>query len=191
MKKKLFIVFILTLAVSTTVIANAGNKNNIVEFISSVYSTRQFTNKPISDDIINQVLKAGHKAPSARNQQPWHFTIVRNKPLIDEIMNNVIDENVLIVISRPKDEQGGMVIDFDCGLATQNMFLAAQALGVGARIYYMPIRNLNEKLIHKLNVPENYRAVMILRLGYESDSVDATTAASPRQPIEQKINFIK
>jgi len=190
MKKRLFIVTILVIIGIVIIIANTEKRNDVVDFINATYSQRQFTTKHISDEIIQQVLQAGHKAPSAGNQQPWHFTVIRNKPLIDEIMNNVVENNVLIVVSALKEHPRGFSMDFDSALATQNMFLVAQALGVGARMYVMPLRNLNENHLHKLNVPDDYRAYMILRLGYEDESVDATTAASPRQPLENKVNFI-
>ena len=168
------------------------NLNGFVEFISSSYSQRQFTSKPISDEIIQKILVAGHRAGSARNAQPWHFTVVRNRELIDEIMNNVTDENVLIVVSGPREDPNSRFsMNFDCALATQNMFLAAQALGLGARMYAIPVQNINENLLPKLGLPdENLRVKIVLRIGYEAEDVDATTAASPRLPLENKVNFI-
>jgi len=190
MKKRIIVMLVLVFVLVIALIANAERRNEIVEFLSTSYSQRHFTNKPISDEIVNQILVAGHRAGSAGNLQPWHFTVIRNRPLINEIMNNVTEENVLIVVSGPREHPRGLSVEFDTALATQSMFLAAQALGLGARMYVMPIRNLNENLLDRLNLPENYRAVMILRIGYESPDVDATTAASPRQPLENKLNFI-
>ena len=160
--------------------------NDIIEFLSSHYSQRQFSDGHIDDEIIQQILTAGHRAGSAGNRQPWHFTVIRNKLLIDEIMNDVTENNVLIVVSA----SDSATAEFDSALASQNMMLAAQALGLGARMYVRPIDNLNDNILPKLNLPDNYRAIIILRIGYKADDVDATTAASQRQPLEDKVNYI-
>jgi hypothetical protein len=52
-----------------------------------------------------------------------------------EIINDVVPGNVLIIISGIESENG-TTPDFDCGLATESMFLGAHGLGLGARIYY-------------------------------------------------------
>ena len=188
MKKKITLLLLIIGVISIAVFARAVNPNEFLEFISNVYSQRQFNDSSISDDSIQKILAAGHKAPSARNAQPWHFTVVRNKAMIDEIMPNVVDNNVLIVVSGQTNNPFSP--EFDTALATQNMFLAAQALGIGARIYVMPVPNINENLLGKLNIPENHKVTAVLRLGYESADVDVTTAASPRQPLENKVNHV-
>ncbi|MCL2792310.1 MAG: nitroreductase family protein [Spirochaetaceae bacterium] len=190
MKKKILIMSVLFFVAAAMLFANPVRRNEIVEFLHGSYSQRHFTNRPISNEIINQILRAGHQAGSAANSQPWHFTVIRNRALINDIMSNVVDENVLIVVSGPREHPRGLSVEFDTAIATQNMFLAAQALGLGARMFVRPIRNLNDNLLGRLNLPENYLAVMILLVGYESPDVDTRAAASPRQPLESKVNFI-
>ena len=189
MRKKITLLLLIIIAISIAIFAKAVKPNEFLEFMSSVYSQRQFNDSFISDDSLQKILAAGQKAPSARNAQPWHFTVVRSKDMIDEIMPNVVDNNVLIIVSG--QENNPFSSEFDTGLATQNMYLAAHALGIGARIYAIPVPNINENLLGKLHIPENYKAIIVLRLGYESSDVDVTTAASPRQPIENKVNYIE
>ena len=163
----------------------------IVEFISGTFSHRNFTTGHVSDEMIQQILVAGHQAGSAGNQQHWHFTVVRNKELIDQIMPNVHDGNVLIVGLGPNQSRFPQeIIVFDNALAMQNMFLAAQALGLGTRMYMMPLSNLNQNLLNRLEAPKNYRAIMILRIG-KVTAIDAVTQASPRYPLETRVNFIE
>ena len=185
------LVFCLTFCAKTYHTSN--NHEDFFQFIMSTYSQRNFSSKPISDDTIKMILDAGHKAGSAGNGQPWHFTVVQNKDLIDIIMPNVDKENVIILISAPSgDIEPRFSMDFDCALAAQNMFLTAQSLGLGARMYIRPVQNVNENLLSLLELPnENLRVKIILRIGYEQEGVDATTAASPRHPIENKVNFIR
>jgi nitroreductase len=51
---------------------------------------------------------------------------------------------VLIIVSGIESENG-TTTDFDCGLATESMFVAAHSVGLGARIYEGPIGNINSK----------------------------------------------
>jgi len=165
---------------------------DIIEFISGTYSHRNFTEGHVSDEMIQQILAAGIQAGSAGNQQHWHFTVIRNKELIDEIMQNVDEGNVIIVGLGPIESRFSQeYIVFDNGLAMQNMFLAAQSLGLGTRMYMRPIQNLNDNLLSRLEAPENHRAIIILRIGQITDDVDAVSQASPRSALENFVNFIE
>ena len=196
----LTISFALMLAVCTTqertadtrtASAAAEKADDVVEFISGTFSHRNFTTGYVNDDMIQQILAAGHQAGSAGNQQHWHFTVVRNRELIDQIMQNVDEGNVLIVGLGPNESRFPQdIIVFDNALAMQNMFLTAQALGLGTRMYMRPLQNLNQNLLHRLGAPANYRAIMILRIGQITE-IDAVTQASPRHPLETRINFIE
>jgi nitroreductase len=82
------------------------------------------------------------KAPSARNNQPWKFTVIRDDSTMKEIITNVVPGNVLIVVSGLESETG-TTPDFDCGLATESMFVVAHSLGLGACIYGNPAGRVN------------------------------------------------
>ena len=188
MKKIIVIMLIISCALVLLVSARHQRADDIVEFISGSFSHRNFTTGHVSDEMIRQILAAGHQAGSAGNQQPWHFTVVRNRALINDIMPNVDDGNVLIVGLGPNESRFPQdIIVFDNALAMQNMFLAAQALGLGTRMYMRPLANLNQNLLHRLGAPANYRAIMVLRIGQITDAV---SAASPRHPLETRVNFI-
>ena len=189
MRAKIILVAVFICVFGISTICGSESRNDVVDFISSVYSPRQFTSGAISDEVIEQILFAGHKAPSARNLQPWHFTVVRNKVVIDQILQNVNDGEVLIVLSCPPLEQNHFG-EFDNGLAMQNMFLTTQSLGLGARIYGIPVPRINETMKDTLGIPEHLRAIMVLRIGHLAPGLDATTGASPRANIEDKVNYV-
>jgi len=187
MKKEIFILILLSLVI-VAVIANTNSVNEIINLMTTVYSTTQFSDKFIEDELLSTILSAGNKATSARNAQPWHFTVVKNNSVCKEIMPQHVDNNVLIIVSGQSGNR--FSTEFDTALATQNMFLAAQALGLAARIYVMPVAKINDTMLLELEIPDNYQAIAVLRIGYEAEGVDAQTAASPRHPIKDKINYI-
>ena len=164
--------------------------NAVVDAILSGYSVRAYTNEPVTDQQLDLILKCGMKAPSARNGQPWKFTVIRDEATIKEIIKDAVAGNVLIIISGVDPQQQGMNADFDCGLATHSMFVAAEGMGLGARIYGSPVAGITAKR-DAYQIPAGYRPVIVLRIGNRDKSVDAVTAATPRKKPEEVINYKK
>lgn len=154
------------------------------------YSEKLYTSEPVTEQQLEFILKCGIKSPSARNMQPWKFTVIKDEPTMKEIVNDIVPENVLIVVSGVEREDG-TTPDFDCGLATQSMFIAAHSLGLGARIYGGPVGTINSNK-ELFQIPSGYKAVVALRVGNIDKTVDAVSAASPRKTDEeiiiQKVN---
>ncbi len=163
--------------------------NCVTNVILSGYSERAYSSEPVTEQQLDLILKCGLKSPSARNLQPWKFTVIKDEPAMKEIINNIVAGNVLIIISGVESE-GGKTPDFDCGLATESMFIAAHGLGLGARIYGSPTGNINLKK-EVFQIPTGYKAVMVLRIGNIEKGVDAVSSATPRKKAEDVINYKK
>lgn len=95
----------------------------------------------------------------------------------------------MVIISGIESENG-TTPDFDCGLTTESMFIAAHGLGLGARIYGSPTGNINSKR-ELFQIPSGYKAVMVLRIGNTDKSVDAVSAATTRKKMEEVVNYRK
>ena len=84
---------------------------------------------------------------------------------------------------------------FDCGLATQNMLIAASSLGYGVKIVSSPTRTLNgenhDALCEKLGVDLSMQAVAVLLIGKADSGVDATSSATTRESLESKSSMIQ
>ena len=80
--------------------------------------------------------------------------------------------------------------EYDCGLATQNMVIAASALGYGVKIVSSPTMSLNgekhDEICGKLGVDTGLRAVAVLLIGRPAEGTDATTSASVRETLDAK-----
>ena len=161
----------------------------VVNTLLSSYSEKAYTSEPVSDKMLDLVLKCGIKSPSARNKQPWRFTVIRDETVMKEIVADVLPGNVLIIVSGLESE-GSVTPDFDCGLATENMFVAAHGLGLGARIYGSPLIKIGTDRPH-YQIPAGYKPVIVLRIGHTDKSVDAVTAATPRMSPEEVVNYFK
>jgi Nitroreductase len=187
MKIKLSLLAISLLAVSELYGQSTGN--SLTDVLLSAYSERSYSSVPVTDQQLDLILKCGIKAPSARNNQPWKFTVIRDEASMKEIIDNVVPGNVLVIVSGI-ESIGGATPDFDCGLATESMFAAAHGLGLGARIYGSPAANINSKK-EFFQIPTGYKAVVVLRIGNIDKNVDAVSGATPRKTTEEIINFKK
>jgi nitroreductase len=180
---------VLSVLFSGFVILSAQNSgNSVVDVILKGYSAKIFTTNPVSDNEIDLIVKCGMKAPSGMNRQPWKFTVVKDQTVTVEILKNITAGNILIIISGQKRQDGG-VDNFACALAAENMYVAAQGLGLGVHIYAGPVGNINTNLKQKLGIPDDYEAVTVLRVGSIDKSVDAVSGASARKKPEEVVNY--
>jgi nitroreductase len=137
---------------------------------------------------IDKILSAGLRAPSASNRQPWHFTVVQDSALAGQIVPNMPEGNILIIISGPGDGKTNGRVILDCGLATESIYLAAQALGYGSRIYTGPIDTVNSRFKTDLALPAGYSAVALVRVG-KLQQADASSAASVRKSLSEIVTY--
>lgn len=176
--------------------------NETLQTIFNRRSIRTFSEKQLSDEELDTILKAGSHAPSAMNQQPWHFTVVQNKDLIDKIntackvaSKRPLDNNVSIFYNAPtliivSSEEKAVAPEIDGAIALQNMFLAAASLGIGSCWIHSPrlLFSVEEgrALEKNLGIPEGYKIIGSGVFGYNSSE-----APKPRQLKENIINIIK
>ena len=113
--------------------------------------------------------------------------MIKDETTMKEIINNIVPGNVLVIVSGIESKDGDTP-DFDCGLATESMFLAAHGLGLGARIYGSPIGDINSNK-ELFQVPQGYKAVVVVRIGNIDKSVDAVSAATSRKAQEEFVNY--
>ena len=84
--------------------------------------------------------------------------------------------------------------DFDCGLAVQNMYIAAASLGYGVKVISSPAMSLNgpnhDQICEKLGVKPSMTAVAVVLVGKPDSSVDSVSGATSRAGLEEKTSII-
>ena len=131
------------LAVFTMSSCNNGGSNvdAVLENIHNRKSVREYTAEPVSDADIQTMLKAAMAAPTAVNFQPWRFVVINTREDLDALADKLPYAKMLkqaplaIVVCGETLWMGGAENPFwaqDCSAATQNILLAAEALGLGA-----------------------------------------------------------
>lgn len=157
--------------------------------ITNNYAAHNFVPGAVSRADLDKILTAGVRAPSARNRQPWHFTVVQNQALARRIVSDISEGNILIIISASGDGKTNGSDILDCALATENIYLAAQALGLGSRIYTGPMDAINSRFKADLGLPNGHSAVALVRIGQVTPGTDAVSAASSRRSLDSIVTY--
>lgn len=110
-----------------------------LEAIHSRRSVRQFTEQSVTDEQLELLLRAGMAAPSAGNQQPWRFVVVRDAETRARLAEATpygapMGRAALgiVVLGDTTAEKFPGNWPTDCAAATENLLLAAHAVGLGA-----------------------------------------------------------
>lgn len=164
---------------------------DVFEVINSRRSVRSYKKEQLKDEEIEKILNAGIMAPTARGEQPWHFTIVQDKELLNEInevslknMANSGDEFLEAIANSGRNllhnaptvlfvsgREDGDYIWSDCSAAIENILLAAEGLDIGScwlglvRAYFQ-----EPDCKTKLELPEGYIPMYGVTLGYKAEN---------------------
>lgn len=118
--------------------------NAVIDAIMTRSSVRSYTEQAVPREMVEAMLKAAMAAPSAKNGQPWEFVVVDKRQVLDELAGGLRFAKMLahaplaiVVCGRTMWEKDGEFVkhpywEHDAAAATENILLAAHALGLGA-----------------------------------------------------------
>ena len=139
-------------------------------------SIRKYTDKEISKEDIEKLLKAGMNAPSARNKKPYELIVVQNKETLKKLGDTYIYSNMLcganaaIIVCSLGDDKETPYWQADCGAVTENILLEATSLGIGSCwIGGYPALEKTAKEKEILGIPEEYKLYSTISLGYPAE----------------------
>jgi nitroreductase len=168
---------------------------DVFEAITTRRSIREYSEKPVEFDKITAMIEAATHAPSAGNLQDWHFIIVTEKEIRESIANHCMEQYwmhkapvfIVVCANQERNEiryglRGKRLYTIqDCAAATENLLLAAHALGLGA----CWVGAFDEDFVGDLlKIPSKARAQAIITIGYadgvadEKELVDLVNAVS-------------
>lgn len=184
--------------------------NETIKTILNRRSVRSYLPEQIKKEELDLIIKAGLYAPSGHNQQSWHFTVIKDKELINKlnlsgkeamlkseneyISNKGSDENynlfynasTIIIISG---EKSAIVPHLDCAAATQNMLIAAESLNIGTcwigLISSLFKSDKVSEYIKLFEIPEGFEPYYAITVGYK---IAEKQPAAPRR--ENSVNYL-
>ena len=152
----------------------------VIDNIMTRTSIRAYTDQPVSGEDVETLLKAAMAAPSARNQQPWAFVVINDQAVKDSISANISTSKmvagaplVIAICGNLDKALSGTAQPYwiqDASAATENMLLAAHALGLGAvwcGIY--PVSAREDYIRELVNLPPNLVPFNLVAIGYPAE----------------------
>lgn len=141
-------------------------------------SIRKYENRPVEEEKIRQVLKAAMAAPSAGNQQPWEFYVVRDPEMIRKLAETTPYSKsaagapvVIVPCYRTNGLWAPMYDTIDLSIATENMLLEITSLGLGA--VWMGIAPIEDRILavdRILGLGEDLHSFALVPVGYPAES---------------------
>lgn len=158
----------------TAALTSTDAARAVIGNIMTRTSVRQYTDRPISADTLETLLKAGMAAPTAVNKQPWAFVVTTGRDALDSLATlqpRLKTAAAAITVcgdmTRAIEGEGRDFWVQDCSAATENILLAAHALGLGAvwtGVY--PIAERVGNVSRALALPDSVVPMCIIAVGY-------------------------
>lgn len=140
-------------------------------------SIRLYKDISVSDEIVEDLLRAAMAAPSAGNEQPWEFIVLRDKDIMRKITEfhpyskMLLNTDVAIVVcgDKLKEKFEGFWVQ-DCSAACENILLSAEDKGLGAVwLGVYPLEDRITPLKELLNLPVSVIPLSIIPVGYPNE----------------------
>lgn len=152
----------------------------LIQTIFARRSIRRYTDEPVSEDDIKTLLEAAMAAPSANNSQPWRFVVVTGREILDALAEAHPYGKMLfqatLGIAVCGDPAVSAYWEQDCSAATENLLLAATALGLGAVWLGVHPREDRVAAVRRvLGIPENIVPLNLLSIGHPAETKEPRT----------------
>lgn len=151
-----------------------------IETLITRRSIRKYTTAEVSEQDIHIILEAAMQSPSAFDERPWHFVIIKDKILLENLAENMphcemlkeAQIGILICGDKSVEKFPGFWIQ-DCSACAENILLAAHAMGLGAVwIGVYPVQERMDTLSKTLNVPKNITPFALISIGYPDEVLE-------------------
>src|SRR5581483_11416129 len=138
----------------------------VSEAVRTVLAVREYSDKPVPDDVMRRVLDAAHLTGSSINLQPWHFVLVRDRAQLRKLAEMIstgryiASASAAVVVAYERDNEWGVS---DASRAIQSMVLTAWADGVGSNwTGFTGMEDVREMV----GLPDKFDVVGVIPFGY-------------------------
>jgi len=161
----------------------------LIEVLATRRSVRQFRDRPVADEHIRAIIEAAMLAPSAGNQQPWHFVVVTDRAKLARIPDfhpySAMMRTAPAAILICGDPTGTPWPEFwvqDCSAAAQNALLAARDLGLGTVwVGVYPVEERMAGFRRLLAIPEHVHPFALIPVGWSTGPFKAADRSRPER----------
>jgi len=148
-----------------------------MEIIFNRRSIRKYKDQPVENEKVDQLLRAAMQAPSAGNQQPWEFIVVKERETLKKLSkmspySKLIADAPLafVLLGNEKKMKFAECWQQDMGAAAENILLQAVDLELGAVwLGVAPLEEREKYLKEIFDLPENIKPFAVIAIGYPDE----------------------
>jgi nitroreductase len=162
--------------------------NEVFDAVRTVLAVREYQDRPVPDDVLHRIVEAGRLTASARNAQPWHFVVVREREGLRKLGSLVrtgpytAGAAAAIVVACEKNQYAMS----DASRAIQSMILVAWAEGVGSNWTGF---GAIEAVRKELGIPDDLDVLAVMPLGYPKRKVVGRKNRKPLSEVASRERF--
>lgn len=162
--------------------------------LRSLRQTRRFTDQPVPEDIVADILEVARWTGSSKNTQPWHFIVVTDPATRATLAESgqyagfLGGAPLVIAIAMQGDRPRGQ--SYDEGRVTERIMLAADAHGLGAGTgWFAPGADGEDRVDAALGVPGGMSVIQAIGIGYpaETDQRERSVRGG-RNPLDEIVS---
>ena len=156
--------------------------------VVSKREVREYTERPIPDELLRKILQSGRASGSSKNTQPWRFVVLRDREHRRKLAGSIMAPRnlescataVAIVLSNER-------LRFDAGRVAQNMMISAWALGVGS--CPNSVRpDQHDAMRADLGIPSEAAIATVITLGYPAPGQPRPRAKADPEKVLVRVN---
>jgi nitroreductase len=161
----------------------------LFEAIHSRRSIRKYLKRPVPQEMVDQVLAAAMAGPSAGDQRPWHFIVLDDRAVLDAVAD--FHPHAAMIRKAPLAIAvlGDTALELhpgywpqDCSIVTQNILLAAHALGLGAVwLGITPRKDRIEACSRLFGLPDHVHTLAIVVIGWPGEKKKPRDLYDPKR----------
>ena len=163
-----------------------------VRELQKVRQRRSYENKPVANELVNELLEVARWSGSSRNTQPWHFIVITDKDVLAKL--GALRPNITWMEGAPLAI--AIVLDhadatYDEGRVTERLLIAAKFLGLGAGTAWFGEPENNEVAKQILGVPAEKALYSVVVIGHPvrgGDDLLGRTAVG-RKPLAEVVSY--
>ncbi|MBQ1937295.1 MAG: nitroreductase family protein [Bacteroidales bacterium] len=171
----------------------------VLDNIAARTSVRAYTSEPVPEEMVETLLRAAMAAPSAMNRQPWEFVVVNDRAVLDTLAGKLRYAKMLVqaplaivvcaetmITHRDGSQSENGLWEHDASAATQNILLAAKALGLGAVWTAASDSERASVVKEALNIPGTIMPLCVIPIGFPAEDPEPKDKWKP-----EKIHYNK
>jgi nitroreductase len=164
-----------------------------LESLRRVRQTRAFTEEPVTDEELEQLLEVARWTGSSRNTQPWRFIVIRDRELLRQV-SSVRDAIVWagtapLAIAIVIEAEGEISGAFDEGRVTERLMIAAHLLGLGAGTAWYGDEAQRAAAKALLGIPAQLTARSMVAIGHVDPASKRRSGSGGRKPLAELVSY--